>query len=116
MDAEQRAREMLAHVYCCDVSELSKDEASAARAVPAYQSAATPPKGYVTREDMLAAQDQAFYDGLSKAEPAVPEGYVLVPMEMTEAMQRAGAGIVCTDVEEIRQVWAAILAVRPEVK
>lgn len=47
MDVEQRAREMLAHVYCCDASELSKEEVRAARAVLAYQSAVTPPEGHV---------------------------------------------------------------------
>ncbi|WP_442256106.1 hypothetical protein ACS0OT_07120 [Stenotrophomonas maltophilia group sp. RY12688] len=47
MDVEQRARKMLAHVYCCDASELSKEEVRAARAVLAYQSAVTPPDGYV---------------------------------------------------------------------
>lgn len=45
-----------------------------------------------------------------------PEGYVLVPVEPTDAMQRAGAGVVCTDVEDIRQAWEAMLAARPEVK
>lgn len=36
---ERRAREMLAHVFCCDPEELSKDEVRAARAVLAFQAA-----------------------------------------------------------------------------
>lgn len=38
-DQAERAREILAHVYCCDPSELSNDEVRAARAVMAYQAA-----------------------------------------------------------------------------
>lgn len=45
-----------------------------------------------------------------------PEGYVLVPVEPTEKMQRAGAGIICTNVNETWEVWHAMLAARPEMK
>lgn len=36
-ELDQKARQMLAHVFCCDPAELSKDEVRAARAVLAYQ-------------------------------------------------------------------------------
>lgn len=49
-------------------------------------------------------------------DPAVNGGYVLVPVEPTEKMQRAGAGITCTNVDEAWEVWHAMLAARPEVK
>lgn len=41
---EHKARQMLAHVFCCDPEELSKDEVRAARAVLAYQASES---GYV---------------------------------------------------------------------
>ncbi|MHC9014482.1 hypothetical protein [Stenotrophomonas bentonitica] len=53
--------------------------------------------------------------GHARAALTPPEGFVLVPVEPTDAMQRAGAGVVCTDVEDIRQAWEAMLAARPEV-
>ncbi|OWR25640.1 hypothetical protein CEE55_22425 [Stenotrophomonas pavanii] len=46
---------------------------------------------------------------------SVPDGFVLVPVEPTEKMQRAGAGITCTNVDEAWEVWHAMLAARPEV-
>ncbi|MHC1670492.1 hypothetical protein ACODUO_15130 [Stenotrophomonas maltophilia] len=88
MDVEQRARELMRSEYMLSLSGAGPKQRHLYEcAIRAIIAALTP-----------------------------PEGYVLVPVEMTEAMQRAGAGIVCTDVEEIRQVWAAMLAARPEVK
>lgn len=57
---EQRARELLAQAFGCDEGELSKEEVRAARVVLAWQETLTP-----------------------------AEGYVLVPVEPTEAMVNA---------------------------
>lgn len=68
-DVEKRARELLA-------AERKKELSGCA--IRAIVAALTPPEGYVSREEMLSAMDRAFYDGMSKAEPQIPEGYVLV--------------------------------------
>lgn len=52
-----------------------------------------------------------------------PEGYVLVPVEPTEAMLRSGGGVEpsepigqqCIEAEGARLCWALMLAARPEV-
>ncbi len=86
-EIEKRAQALLAEAFACDVSELSAAEVRAVRAVLASSAALAP-----------------------------PEGYLLVPVEPTEKMQRAGAGITCTNVDEAWEVWHAMIAARPEVK
>jgi hypothetical protein len=128
---EKRARELLADEYAkgqfrAYAPEIRSGAGTAfdeeIRAIVAIIAALTPPEGHVvvTRNEAgqaiaVTRQDDEgrILSVIAEFEP--PEGYVLVPVEMTEAMQRAGAGIVCTDVEEIRQTWAAMLAARPEV-
>lgn len=45
---------------------------------------------------------------------AAPEGFVLVPVEPTEEMKRAGTAHVSNPYGLARDVWAAMLAARPQ--
>jgi hypothetical protein len=73
------------------------------------------PDGCVDREDLLACMDRAFYDGMSKAQPQIPEGYALVPMEPTKEMLDAGYGF--DDGYPVDPgLYRAMLAARPEGK
>ncbi len=45
---------------------------------------------------------------------AAPEGLVLVPVEPTEEMKRAGSAHVSNPYGLARDVWAAMLAARPQ--
>lgn len=45
---------------------------------------------------------------------AAPEGYVLVPAEPTEEMKRAGTAHASNPYGLARDVWAAMLAARPQ--
>jgi len=47
--------------------------------------------------------------------PVPAEGYVLVPVQPTARMERAGASVTCTNTEEAWEVWQAMIRVRPEV-
>lgn len=86
---EQRARELLAQAFGCDEGELSREEVRAARAVIAWQDALTP-----------------------------PEGFVLVPVEPTEAMIEGFWGKIQHGDHEravAEDAWRDALAARPEV-
>lgn len=96
MDVEQRARELLADEFARS-GELVSEYADEVRS------------GITHPWDRAAIR--AIISALTP-----PEGYVLVPVEPTEKMQRAGAGITCTNVDEAWEVWHAMLSARPEVK
>ncbi len=53
-------------------------------------------------------------DRLAAALRAAPDGYALVPVEPTEEMKRAGAAHVSNPYGLARDVWAAMLAARPQ--
>lgn len=87
---EQRARELLARMekakrnergHWCD-ARAAVD--SACQILPQLIAALTPPEGWVSPDDLLEAQDRAFYDGMSKCACPIPEGYVLVSAELLE--------------------------------
>lgn len=126
-DIEKRARELLAAEYRRGGANPAACDLLAGRAswpnqmaLNAIIVALTPPEGYVSHDELLAAQDRAFYDGVSKAEPQIPEGYVLVPAEPTVAMVDALYQHTAYDVDDeymrLRQAYSAMLAARPEVK
>lgn len=89
-DVEKRAREIYAAQFPGDagfetrewIMDGSFGEEETIRAIVA---ALTPPEGYVSREEMLDAQDRAFYDGIEKA---IPDGYVLVQVADAERLCR----------------------------
>lgn len=141
MDVEQRARELLAsltrEMYPDDIAKryvidkLMADELdliSARAAVRAIIAALTPPEGHVvvTRNEAGQAVAVTRQDDEGRilsviAEFEAPEGYVLVPVEPTEAMKRAGS-MWNTEMDELPElpvlmnIWKDMLAVRPEVK
>lgn len=89
MDVEQRARELLAQALRIDVEFLKKygdmpNMISYSSALPAIVAALTP-----------------------------PEGYVLVPVQPTEAMLNEGYGWV--DGTGLELAYMSMLAARPEV-
>ena len=90
-DIERKARDLLAEGYAAiGWPHLGEDVRSGAASIEphilhAITAALTPPEGYVSRDELLSAQDRAFYDGMSKAETSIPVGYVLAPIEPTEA-------------------------------
>lgn len=75
------------------------------------------PEGYVDREDLLAHMDRAFSDGMSKAQPQIPEGYVLVPVELTPEMVKAVYPLHYFTYlgSELREHWRTLLAARPKI-
>ncbi|MHC2115379.1 hypothetical protein ACYPJF_07730 [Stenotrophomonas geniculata] len=110
MDVEQRARELLAAEYRKAGANPASCELMAGRAswpnqmaLNAIIAALTPPEG-----DM--------------GNPiSVPDGFVLVPVEPTEAMVHAGLnapfrGHPETGGPSLPDMWTAMLAARPEVK
>lgn len=79
---------------------------------------------YVSRDDVLAAQDRAFFDGMSKCNCTPPEGYVLVSTELLEDLaSEAESGIhqtVFVPAKRERRMQfvrdaRALIAARPEV-
>lgn len=63
----------------------------------------------------LEADDQALIQALIAA-LTPPEGFVLVPVEPTVAMEDAGdVASTWLTLDETKRVWAAMLAARPEV-
>lgn len=143
MDVEQRAREMNLAMTVEEVARIisgapfpSKQSLSKARAVVEFmenRSALTPPEGHVvvTRNEAGQAVSVTRQDDegrtlsvIAEFEPvkgdmgnpiSVPDGFVLVPVEPTEAMQiaveKANSWLIRYEAPEI---WAAMLAARPE--
>lgn len=120
-------REAMAAIIAA-LTLADKFEAQADAAIEAAQiaqrradrSALTPPEGYVvvTRNEAGQAVAVTRQDDDGRilsviAEFGPPEGYVLVPVEPTEAMLRAHAA--CGRDAFAVDEWAAMLAARPEV-
>lgn len=95
---EQRARELLAAEF------EARGLVDAARELRSADSTASMEPGF-------AASVAAIIAALTP-----PEGFVLVPVEMTEAMQIAGEKANRWLIRhEMPEAWAAMLAARPEV-
>lgn len=138
MDVEQRARELLAAQFdangACAKTAMAARDTYTMGVVRAIIAALTPPEGWVAaadRElvaaeigvaktddstDVASAKLRALIDWhVSVAtDPAVNGGYVLVPVEPSEAMQQAAADYLDVPVKA-HGLWAAMLAARPEV-
>lgn len=141
MDAiEQRAREIYAAQFPGDCGYdtrkwIMEGTWGDDEVIAAIVTALTPPGGWVSPDDLLEAQDRAFYDGMSKCACPIPEGYVLVPVEVlvyaeavvaaksTEedlrALQLLESALLVANVELRRRDRSerlqAMLAARPEV-
>lgn len=107
MDVEQRARTLLA-------DEFARMGGVSAKYVEEVRKGIVGPWDRVAIGAIIAALTPP--EGDMGNPISVPDGFVLVPVDPTEKMQRAGAGITCTNVDEAWEVWHAMLAARPEVK
>lgn len=116
-DIEKRARELLACPFCGGDAAIRnwQDEELWSHAIVEWQ------KVHCTECECEGISSCPGYEPdtvqawNTRAALTPPEGYVLAPVEPTEAMQRVGAAVACTDVIEIQQMWSAMLAARPEV-
>lgn len=122
MDVEQRARELLRAEYMLSLSGAGpKQRHLHACAIRAIMAALTPPEGHVvvTRNEAGQAVAVTRQDDEGRilsviAEFEPPEGYVLVPVQPTEAMLNEGYGWV--DGTGLELAYMSMLAARPEVK
>ncbi|WP_282275245.1 hypothetical protein [Stenotrophomonas sp. PS02297] len=91
IDDQQRARELLADSY----EKLGEFTCAA-----------------ITRSGRH--EHRAALEAIAAALRATPEGFVMVPVEPTEEMNRAGAVHVSNPYGLARDVWSAMLAARPQ--
>lgn len=121
---EQRARTLLATEFEArglvesarelrSGASLTSMEPGFAASVAAIVAALTPVDGWVSPDDLLEAQDRAFYDGMSKCACPVPDGFVLVPVEPTEEMLKVGYSWMMGRIV-MRSLYDELLAARPE--
>lgn len=117
MDVEQRARELLARCldewgHPCEAENIREGED-----LESYESELR-----LISQLLYFGMDTA--DGHGRAALTPPEGFVLVPVEPTEAMLRAGGWVEPPDAhgqdyiekQGAAQCWKLMMDARPEVK
>ena len=126
MDAiEKRARELLRSEYMLSLSGAGPKQRHLYEcAIRAIIAALTPPEGHVvvTRNEAGQAVAVTRQDGDGRilsviAEFEAPEGYVVVPVEMTNEMVKAVYPLHYFTYlgQELRENWRRMIAARPEV-